>query len=62
MVTLHNLDENTTRSAITDDSGGYLFENLKPGHYTLSASKDGIFRIFHGHRRTDWPVKAPRMT
>src|SRR5271170_7434221 len=42
VVTLHNLDDNTTRSVITDDSGGYLFENLKPGHYTLVGSKEGF--------------------
>jgi Carboxypeptidase regulatory-like domain len=41
-VTLHNLDENTTRSAITDNSGDFLFENLKPGRYTLVASKEGF--------------------
>src|SRR5580658_3266679 len=42
VVTLHNLDENTTRSAITDGSGDFLFENLKPGHYSLVASKEGF--------------------
>src|ERR1700733_11950834 len=42
VVTLHNLDDNTTRSALTDDSGSYLFENLKPGHYTVSAAKSGF--------------------
>src|SRR3984885_7275652 len=42
VVTLHNLDDNTTRSAVTDDSGGYLFENLKPGKFSVSASKDGF--------------------
>jgi hypothetical protein len=42
VVTLHNLDDNTTRSAVTDDSGGYLFENLKPSKYAVSATKDGF--------------------
>ncbi len=42
VVTLHNLDDNTTRSALTDGSGDFLFENLKPGHYTLVASKEGF--------------------
>jgi hypothetical protein len=41
-VTLHSVDENTNRSAVTDDTGGYLFENLKPGRYEVSASKDGF--------------------
>jgi Carboxypeptidase regulatory-like domain len=42
VVTLHNLDDNTTHSALTDHTGGYLFENLKPGHYTVSAAKPGF--------------------
>jgi hypothetical protein len=41
-VTLHSLDDNTSRMAESDDSGGYLFENLKPGHYTVSAVKPGF--------------------
>jgi Carboxypeptidase regulatory-like domain len=41
-VTLHSVDENTNREILSDDSGGYLFENLKPGHYTLSAAKTGF--------------------
>jgi hypothetical protein len=42
VVTLLNLDENTTRMAPTDDNGSYLFENLKPGHYQVSADKPGF--------------------
>jgi hypothetical protein len=41
-VTLHNLDDNTTHTAITDDNANFLFENLKPGHYTLEATKEGF--------------------
>ncbi len=41
-VTLHSLDENTNRVATSDASGGYLFENLKPGNYSLSAAKSGF--------------------
>jgi hypothetical protein len=44
VVTLRDVDENTERTATTDDSGGYLFQNLKPGHYTLSANKTGFSR------------------
>jgi carboxypeptidase family protein len=44
VVTLHNADENTDRVATADDSGGYLFQNLKPGHYTLTATKEGFAR------------------
>jgi len=43
-VTLRDMDENTQRVTITDDSGGYLFQNLKPGHYSLSANKTGFSR------------------
>jgi hypothetical protein len=42
VVTLHNLDDNTTRLATSDNSGDYLFENLKPGHYNVSAAKSGF--------------------
>src|SRR5580698_1947147 len=41
-VTLHSVDENTNRVAMSEESGGYLFENLKPGHYTLQAAKTGF--------------------
>ena len=44
VVTLRDVDENTERETTTDDSGGYLFQNLKPGHYTLSANKTGFSR------------------
>src|SRR5277367_3358530 len=42
LVTLHNVDDNTTRSVITDDNASFLFENLKPGNYTVTASKEGF--------------------
>ncbi|HTC90942.1 MAG TPA: carboxypeptidase regulatory-like domain-containing protein [Bryobacteraceae bacterium] len=42
LVTLHNVDENITRSIISDDNANFLFENLKPGNYTLTASKEGF--------------------
>ena len=42
LVTLHNVDENTTRSVVSDDNANFLFENLKPGNYTLTASKEGF--------------------
>ncbi|HTA44700.1 MAG TPA: TonB-dependent receptor [Bryobacteraceae bacterium] len=41
-VTLHNVDENTDHAALSDANGGFLFENLKPGNYTLSAAKAGF--------------------
>jgi hypothetical protein len=42
VVTLHNLDENTNRTTATDSNGAYLFENLKPGRYEVSAAKEGF--------------------
>ena len=42
LVTLHNFDENTTHTAVTDDNANFLFENLKPGHYSLEATKEGF--------------------
>jgi hypothetical protein len=44
IITLHSLDENTTFSTVSSDSGAFLFENLKPGHYSLTASKEGFAR------------------
>lgn len=41
-VTLLSLDENTAMSAVSDGDGNFLFENLKPGHYKLTAAKDGF--------------------
>ncbi len=41
-VKLHNDDENTEFTATSDDHGNYAFENVKPGHYRLTASKDGF--------------------
>ena len=43
-VALHSVDENTDVSTLSDDSGNFAFENLKPGHYTISASKEGFAR------------------
>lgn len=42
VVTLRNLDENTARSAMSDDDANFLFENLKPGNYSMTAYKDGF--------------------
>ena len=41
-VILHSLDENTTRNTASDNSGGYLFENVKPGRYEISTTKEGF--------------------
>ncbi|SPE37196.1 conserved hypothetical protein [Candidatus Sulfopaludibacter sp. SbA6] len=44
VLTLHSVDENTNASTISDASGNFVFENLKPGHYTITASKEGFAR------------------
>jgi len=41
-ITLHSLDENTNLMVVSDDSGNFAFENLKPGHYTITATKEGF--------------------
>ena len=41
-VVLHSADENTDRATNADSSGGFIFENVKAGHYTLHASHDGF--------------------
>ena len=42
LVTLHNIDENADLAVVSDLSGNYLFENLKPGHYRLTAARAGF--------------------
>jgi hypothetical protein len=41
-VVLHSADENTDRATNADSSGGFTFENVKAGQYTLRASHDGF--------------------
>jgi Carboxypeptidase regulatory-like domain len=41
-LALHSTDENTERTAETDASGAFIFENVKPGKYTLRAHRDGF--------------------
>jgi hypothetical protein len=41
-VTLRSLDESTETSTVSDAEGNFAFENLKPGHYTLAAAKEGF--------------------
>jgi len=41
-VTLKSLDQSTTKTAVSDGSGDFLFENLKPGKYTVSVSHAGF--------------------
>src|SRR5580692_5728401 len=41
-VNLHSVDENTDFAATSDDHGNFAFENIKPGHYSLAATKEGF--------------------
>jgi len=41
-VMVHSLDENSDRDVVSGDDGAFLVENLKPGHYRLTASKEGF--------------------
>jgi hypothetical protein len=41
-VTVRSVDENSDRKVISDDEGAFLVENLKPGHYQLTATAEGF--------------------
>ncbi len=41
-LTLHSLDESIDRTAVSDNDGDFLFENLKPGHYKIIATKENF--------------------
>jgi Carboxypeptidase regulatory-like domain/TonB dependent receptor len=41
-IVLHSTDENTERTVNTDASGGFIFENVKAGKYSLRAHHDGF--------------------
>jgi len=41
-VTLRSLDENTEAATTSDSEGNFVFENLKPGRYALTAAKRGF--------------------
>jgi hypothetical protein len=41
-VTLHSTDTNTDRVVTTDSSGEFLFSNVNPGHFSITASHEGF--------------------
>ena len=41
-VVLHSEDENTDRTAISDQTGAFLFENIKPGHFSVRGERSGF--------------------
>jgi len=42
LVTVHSLDENFDRQITSSESGDFVVENLKPGHYKLTAHYEGF--------------------
>lgn len=44
-VAAHNLDNNSTRTATTGDTGAYAITNLAAGHYDITVSRTG-FKVF----------------
>lgn len=43
-ITLHSVDENSNISTLSNDSGNFVFENVRPGHYALTGAKEGFAR------------------
>src|SRR5208283_4086239 len=41
-VILHSVDENTDFTVSSDDQGNFVFENVKPGHFSVVATKEGF--------------------
>jgi len=41
-LTLKNLDTNGIQTAKSNQDGRYIFASISPGHYTLTATKDGF--------------------
>src|SRR5215471_2167928 len=41
-VVVHSVEGNTDLSLTSSDQGTFVAENLKPGHYHLTASKEGL--------------------
>ena len=41
-VVIHSLDEGADRTALSDQRGAFLVEDLKPGRYQLTANKSGL--------------------
>ena len=55
-LVLQSVEENTEKTVTSDDSGAFLFENIKPGLYTLKASHGGFPTV------SLTPIRFSRMT
>ena len=50
-VILTGGDPRIVKSAVTDDQGRFVFEQLAGGAYSLSATRPGYLEVMHGQRR-----------
>ncbi|MBZ5668268.1 MAG: outer membrane beta-barrel protein [Acidobacteriia bacterium] len=41
-VVLHSVEETTDRTVVSGSDGAFIAENLTPGHYQLTAKKEGV--------------------
>jgi hypothetical protein len=48
-VILHNVDENTDFTVTSDDQGNFAFENVKPGHFIVMATKEDFAKAIIDH-------------
>jgi uncharacterized protein (DUF2141 family) len=55
VVTLTGAELPTNVSAVTDDRGGFVFVNLRPGTYMLTASKAAYLTTAFGAKRPERP-------
>jgi uncharacterized surface anchored protein len=42
VVTVHSVEQNNDREIVSGDDGSFVIENLQPGHYQLTAAKEGL--------------------
>jgi hypothetical protein len=42
VVAVHSVEQNTDRKTVSGDDGSFAVENLQPGHYQLTATKEGF--------------------
>ena len=45
LLTLISSDSSVIKNVLTDSAGKYMFENIKPGYYTISSSSSKTFPI-----------------
>lgn len=54
-VSLLSDEPGASRVTYSDENGAFMFPNMPPGRYTLSASKPGYIRTAYGAKRYDRP-------